>query len=111
MRTWILFDWGDTLMRTLPYSGPMCSWPRVETLPGALAMLQALQGRAGIALAIRVCFQSPARRDKPRRDASTRKRPQGDVGPSFKVADTVERPPGLVPEGWGGGMLCQAPRC
>lgn len=51
MHRWILFDWGDTLMRTLPYPGPMCTWPRVEALPGALEMLQALAGRAGIALA------------------------------------------------------------
>jgi len=51
MRRWILFDWGDTLMRTFDHPGPMCSWPQVEALPGALEMLRSLHGRAGIALA------------------------------------------------------------
>lgn len=30
----VIFDWGNTLMRNLGYSGPMCDWPRVELLPG-----------------------------------------------------------------------------
>ncbi len=51
MEKWVLFDWGDTLMRTFDYPGPMASWPRVEALPGALEMLGALHGRVGIALA------------------------------------------------------------
>ena len=51
MRDWVLFDWGDTLMRTLGYPGPMCTWPRVETLPGALDMMRTLDGRIGVALA------------------------------------------------------------
>lgn len=51
MRSWVLFDWGNTLMRTFDHPGPMCSWPKVEAMPGAQAMLAALQGRAGLALA------------------------------------------------------------
>jgi HAD superfamily hydrolase (TIGR01509 family) len=51
VHNWVLFDWGDTLMRTFDYPGPMCSWPRVETLPGALSALRSLEGRAGLALA------------------------------------------------------------
>lgn len=51
MRPWILFDWGDTLMRTLEYPGPMCAWPEVEVIPGAAEALRELSGRAGIALA------------------------------------------------------------
>lgn len=51
MRPWILFDWGDTLMRTLDYPGPMCAWPEVEVIPGAAEALRELSGRAGIALA------------------------------------------------------------
>ena len=48
---WLLFDWGDTLMRTFDYPGPMASWPKVEALPGALELLRSLQGQVGIALA------------------------------------------------------------
>jgi FMN phosphatase YigB (HAD superfamily) len=51
MQNWLLFDWGDTLMRTFDYPGPMCSWPEIELLPGVLEMLRSLQGRIGIALA------------------------------------------------------------
>ena len=51
MEKWVLLDWGDTLMRTFDYPGPMVSWPRVEALPGALETLRTLQGRIGIALA------------------------------------------------------------
>jgi len=51
LRPWILFDWGDTLMRTLDFPGPMCTWPRLEPLPGAEETLRTLSGRAGIALA------------------------------------------------------------
>jgi len=51
MTHWVLFDWGDTLMRTLDYPGPMCSWPKVEALPGVTELLRSLHGRVGIALA------------------------------------------------------------
>jgi len=48
---WVLFDWGDTLMRTLDYPGPMCTWPQVDVVPGAVALLSSLHGKVGIALA------------------------------------------------------------
>lgn len=52
MKTWVLFDWGDTLMRVFPqYSGKMKDWPRVEEMPGARKALHGLHGRVGIALA------------------------------------------------------------
>lgn len=52
MKTWVLFDWGDTLMRVFPHSvGKMKDWPRVEEMPGARKALQALHGKAGVALA------------------------------------------------------------
>lgn len=44
----LLFDWGDTLMRDDPsQSGPMCEWPSVVAMPGALALLQQLNS-AGV---------------------------------------------------------------
>ncbi len=52
MKTWVLFDWGGTLMRVFPEArGPMKVWPRVEEIPGARKALHALHGRVGIALA------------------------------------------------------------
>jgi HAD superfamily hydrolase (TIGR01509 family) len=51
MMHWVLFDWGDTLMRTFAQPGPMCTWPEVEALRGATELLQSLHGRVGIALA------------------------------------------------------------
>ncbi len=52
MNAWVLFDWGDTLMRVFPqYKGRMKDWPRVEEIPGARKALHALHGRIGIALA------------------------------------------------------------
>ncbi len=41
--TTIVFDWGNTLMKELPYSGPMVDWPIVEAVPGALTTLQVLK--------------------------------------------------------------------
>jgi putative hydrolase of the HAD superfamily len=52
MNAWVLFDWGDTLMRVFPeYRGKMRDWPRVQEIPGARKALHALHGRIGIALA------------------------------------------------------------
>jgi len=52
MKTWVLFDWGDTLMRVFPESkGKMKDWRRVEEMPGARKALHALHGKVGIALA------------------------------------------------------------
>jgi len=48
----ILFDWGDTLMRVFPeYTGPMKDWPRLEAVPGAAGMLDALHEDWILALA------------------------------------------------------------
>ena len=44
----VVFDWGDTVMRNFPqFEGPMCSWPRVEAVPGIRAGLEVL-GRSSI---------------------------------------------------------------
>lgn len=52
MNTWVLFDWGDTLMRVFPrYHGKMKDWPQVEEIPGARKALHSLHGLIGIALA------------------------------------------------------------
>lgn len=52
MKTWVLFDWGDTLMRVFPqFRGKMKDWPKVEEMPGARKALHALHGKLGIALA------------------------------------------------------------
>lgn len=52
MNAWVLFDWGNTLMRVFPgYRGKMRDWPRVEEIPGARKALHSLHGRIGIALA------------------------------------------------------------
>ena len=49
---WLLFDWGDTLMRVFPLSpGPMHTWPRVEAMPGAIDVLAALRPNWQLALA------------------------------------------------------------
>lgn len=42
----ILLDWGDTLMRVLPYDGPMADWPEVAAVPGARRALAVMHGRA-----------------------------------------------------------------
>jgi putative hydrolase of the HAD superfamily len=44
----VVFDWGDTLMRDLPEfagHGAMVYWPRVELCPGAVEALRAMHGR------------------------------------------------------------------
>lgn len=52
MKTWILFDWGNTLMRAIPgMKGPMKDWPRVEAMPGIRPTLRRLHGRLGLAVA------------------------------------------------------------
>jgi len=49
---WLLFDWGDTLMRVYPkVRGPMTSWPRVAAVPGAAASLASLSARYHLAVA------------------------------------------------------------
>lgn len=52
MHAWVLFDWGNTLMRVFPECrGKMKDWPRIQEIPGARKALHALHGRIGIALA------------------------------------------------------------
>lgn len=47
-----LFDWGDTLMVDFPhYLGPMCDWPEVSVVPGALETLCHLSDKAEIYIA------------------------------------------------------------
>lgn len=49
---WVIFDWGDTVMRDFPqYAGPMVTWPQVAATPGIAGALSALQGRYRLALA------------------------------------------------------------
>jgi putative hydrolase of the HAD superfamily len=47
----LLFDWGDTVMRVLPFDGPMSEWPEVETVPGIVTALEALAPHFTIGLA------------------------------------------------------------
>jgi putative hydrolase of the HAD superfamily len=50
--SWLLFDWGDTLMRDDPSAeGPMVSWPKVEIVPGAIEVLTSLKPSWGLAMA------------------------------------------------------------
>ncbi|MDU0353312.1 HAD family hydrolase [Paraglaciecola aquimarina] len=47
-----LFDWGDTLMVDLPnQTGPMCNWPKVQVVDGALQCLKHLSQHAKCHLA------------------------------------------------------------
>ncbi len=48
----LIFDWGDTVMRTFPqYPGPMADWPRVAAVPDVVEVLRALGTRYRLALA------------------------------------------------------------
>ncbi len=47
----VVFDWGDTVMRNLPYPGPMSHWPEVAPVPGIGEALTALRPRYRLALA------------------------------------------------------------
>lgn len=52
MAKWIVFDWGDTVMRDDPrYSGPMVDWEHVEGMPGIEMTLMELKSRHQLALA------------------------------------------------------------
>ena len=60
MDRYLLFDWGDTLMRDFPdRSGPMAAWPTVEVMPGVVAALEALHGRVGLAVATNAADSEP----------------------------------------------------
>jgi putative hydrolase of the HAD superfamily len=47
----LLFDWGDTVMRVLPFDGPMSEWPEVEDVPGIRSALEGLAPHFTIGLA------------------------------------------------------------
>ncbi len=48
----LIFDWGDTVMRTFPqYTGPMADWPEVAAAPGATEALTELARHYRLALA------------------------------------------------------------
>ncbi len=48
----LIFDWGDTVMRTFPqYRGPMADWPEVVAEPGATEALTELARHYRLALA------------------------------------------------------------
>jgi FMN phosphatase YigB (HAD superfamily) len=50
--TWVLFDWGDTLMSEAgPADLPMGLWPEVRAIDGAFALLSTLASRHRIAVA------------------------------------------------------------
>lgn len=52
MKIWVLFDWGDTLMRVFPEAkGKMKDWKQVAEMPGARPALRSLHGQVGLALA------------------------------------------------------------
>jgi HAD superfamily hydrolase (TIGR01509 family) len=38
----VVFDWGDTLMRVLEFTGPMAYWPHVALVPGVAEALEQL---------------------------------------------------------------------
>lgn len=49
---YLLFDWGDTLMRIFPeFRGPMAEWPRVEVVSGAKEVLAELVREYGLVIA------------------------------------------------------------
>jgi HAD superfamily hydrolase (TIGR01509 family) len=50
--SWLLFDWGDTLMSEEgPGDVPMADWPEVRLIPGAATVLGELAARYAIAVA------------------------------------------------------------
>jgi len=52
MIRWIIFDWGNTVMRELPhYDGAMVDWPHVEAMPGIEQALQTLRPHYQLAIA------------------------------------------------------------
>ena len=56
----LLFDWGDTLMRVLGYSGPMARWPRVQAVPHVVEVLSGLHPQWQTALATNAVDSDPA---------------------------------------------------
>jgi putative hydrolase of the HAD superfamily len=57
----ILFDWGDTIMRDFPqYTTPMAAWPRVEAVEGAEEVLRRLQPVVTLILATNAALSDEA---------------------------------------------------
>ncbi len=56
----LLFDWGDTLMCVLEYSGPMARWPRVQAVPHVVEVLTELHPQWQTALATNAVDSDPA---------------------------------------------------
>ena len=57
----ILFDWGDTIMRDFPqFTTPMAEWPRVEAMEGAQEVLRRLQPVADLILATSAALSDEA---------------------------------------------------
>ncbi|NPD46514.1 MULTISPECIES: HAD family hydrolase [unclassified Lentimicrobium] len=47
----LVFDWGDTIMRDLPFEGAMKDWPLVSLVSGAEEILKQLQKKYTIVMA------------------------------------------------------------
>lgn len=58
--TTLVFDWGNTLMKELPYPGAMVDWPVVEAVPGAEQALQMLKGSYRLVIASNAAMSSAA---------------------------------------------------
>jgi putative hydrolase of the HAD superfamily len=48
---YILFDWGDTLMKDFPSDKPMVEWPHVEAVAGAREVLNRLGPQSTLVIA------------------------------------------------------------
>lgn len=58
----VLFDWGDTVMRSFPdEKGPMYAWSRVEAMPHAESVLEAMSRMVD-------CYIATNARDSTRQD-------------------------------------------
>ncbi len=58
--TTLVFDWGNTLMKELPYPGAMVDWPVVEAVPGAEQALRTLKGSYQLVVASNAAMSSAA---------------------------------------------------
>ncbi|HRY32211.1 MAG TPA: HAD family hydrolase [Bacteroidales bacterium] len=48
---YVIFDWGNTVMRDLEYPGPMKDWPLIELIPGIEVVLEKLKQRSRLVIA------------------------------------------------------------
>ena len=58
--TTLVFDWGNTLMKELPFPGAMVDWPVVGTVPGAEQALRTLKGSYQLVVASNATMSSAA---------------------------------------------------